>query len=95
MLAPAKTSTQPTNTGKALASKPIRAIAAPFTRTTFLPKLATLERVRTAVLAQAGNCFKCGKPSHFQDKCPLNATVKEVDRNDPRIEEQWEEAVEL
>ncbi|ELR09073.1 hypothetical protein GMDG_03659 [Pseudogymnoascus destructans 20631-21] len=29
------------------------------------------------------------------DKCPLNATVKEIDRNDPKAEEQWEEAVEL
>jgi hypothetical protein len=54
-----------------------------------------LERVRTAVPASLGNCFKCGKPGHFQDKCLLNATVKEIDRNDPETEEQWEEAVEL
>ncbi|ELR03746.1 hypothetical protein GMDG_06376 [Pseudogymnoascus destructans 20631-21] len=53
------------------------------------------ERVRTAVPAPSGNCFKCGKPSHFQDKCPLNATIREMDRNDPETEEQWEEAVEL
>ncbi|KFY31793.1 hypothetical protein V493_00790 [Pseudogymnoascus sp. VKM F-4281 (FW-2241)] len=25
--------------------------------------------------------------AHFQDKCPLNATVKEIDRNDPETEE--------
>ncbi|ELR09661.1 hypothetical protein GMDG_08700 [Pseudogymnoascus destructans 20631-21] len=37
----------------------------------------------------------CGKPGHFQDKCPLNATIKEMDCNDPEAEEQWEEAVEL
>jgi hypothetical protein len=53
------------------------------------------EHVRTAVPASSGNCFKCRKPGHFQDKCPLNATVKEIDRNDPKTEEQWEEAVEL
>ncbi|OAF61646.1 hypothetical protein VC83_01827 [Pseudogymnoascus destructans] len=74
-------------------SKPTRTTPALFTQTAFLPKLAIPERVRTAVPAPSGNCFKCGKPAHFQDKCPLNATVKEIDRNDPEAEEQWEEAV--
>ncbi|ELR10100.1 hypothetical protein GMDG_04500 [Pseudogymnoascus destructans 20631-21] len=91
----ARTSTRSTDTAKASASKPMRTTPAPFTRTTFLPKPAIPERVRTAVPAAPGNCFKCGKPGHFQDKCPLNATVKEIDRNDPEAEEQWEEAVEL
>jgi hypothetical protein len=95
LLAPARTSTRSTDTSRALASKPTQTTPTPFTRTTFLPKPAMPERVRTAVLASSGNCFKCGKPSHFQDKCPLNATVKEIDRNDPETEEQWEEAVEL
>ncbi|ELR07286.1 hypothetical protein GMDG_08357 [Pseudogymnoascus destructans 20631-21] len=90
-----RTSTRPTDTVKASASRPTRATPATFTRTPFLPKPALLERVRTAVPAPSGNCFKCGKPSHFQDKCPLNATVKEIDCNDPETEEQWEEAVEL
>ncbi|ELR05263.1 hypothetical protein GMDG_07246 [Pseudogymnoascus destructans 20631-21] len=80
---------------KASASKPTRSTPALFTRTTFLPKPTMLERVKTAVPASSGNCFKCGKPGHFQDKCPLNANIKEIDRNDPEAEEQWEEAVEL
>ncbi|ELR09105.1 hypothetical protein GMDG_03689 [Pseudogymnoascus destructans 20631-21] len=75
------------------ASKPTRATPALFTRTTFLPSQRC--RMKTAVPASSGNCFKCGKPSHFQDKCPLNDTIKEIDRNDPEAEEQWEEAVEL
>ncbi|OAF55064.1 hypothetical protein VC83_08765 [Pseudogymnoascus destructans] len=79
----------------ASASKPTRSTPALFTRTTFLPKPTMLERVKTAVPASSGNCFKCGKPGHFQDKCPLNANIKEIDRNDPEAEEQWEEAVEL
>ncbi|ELR05193.1 hypothetical protein GMDG_07234 [Pseudogymnoascus destructans 20631-21] len=91
----ARTSTRTTDTAKASASKPTRTTPALFTQTAFLPKLAIPERVRTAVPAPSGNCFKCGKPAHFQDKCPLNATVKEIDRNDPEAEEQWEEAVEL
>ncbi|ELR05745.1 hypothetical protein VC83_07986 [Pseudogymnoascus destructans] len=91
----ARTSTRTMDTAKASASKPTRATPTLFTRTTFLPKPAIPERVRTAVPAPSGNCFKCGKPGHFQDKCPLNATVKEIDRNDPEAEEQWEEAVEL
>ncbi|ELR08001.1 hypothetical protein GMDG_08586 [Pseudogymnoascus destructans 20631-21] len=91
----ARTSTRTTDTAKASASKPTRATSALFTRTAFLPKPAIPERVRTAVPAPSGNCFKCGKPGHFQDKCPLNATIKEIDRNDPEAEEQWEEAVEL
>jgi hypothetical protein len=74
--------------GRALASKQTRTTPALITRTTFLPKPAMLERVRTAVLASLGNCFKCRKPGHFQDKCPLNATIKEIDRNDPKTEEQ-------
>ncbi|ELR04494.1 hypothetical protein GMDG_06796 [Pseudogymnoascus destructans 20631-21] len=80
----ARTSTRTTDTAKASASKPTRTTPTLFTQTTFLPKLAIPERVRTAVPAPSGNCFKCGKPSHFQDKCPLNATIKEMDRNDPR-----------
>ncbi|OBT81042.1 hypothetical protein VE02_10333, partial [Pseudogymnoascus sp. 03VT05] len=64
--------------------------ATPFTPTA--PKLDITGRVRNAVPATSGNCFKCGKPGHFQDKCPLNATVKEIDQNDPETEEQWEEA---
>lgn len=91
----ARTSTRPTDQVKASSSKPIRATPPVFTRTPFLPKPAAPERVRTAVAAPSGNCFKCGKPGHFQDKCPLNATVKEIDRNDAEAEEQWEEAVEL
>ncbi|OAF55118.1 hypothetical protein VC83_08487 [Pseudogymnoascus destructans] len=57
------------------------------------PKPDITGRVRTAVPATSGNCFKCGKPGHFQDKCPLNPTVKEIDREAPEDEEQWEEAV--
>ncbi|ELR05500.1 hypothetical protein GMDG_07422 [Pseudogymnoascus destructans 20631-21] len=91
----ARTSTCTTDTASPSASKPTRATSALFTRTAFLPKPAILERVRTAVPAPSGNCFKCGKPGHFQDKCPLNATIKEMDRNDPEAEEQWEEAMEL
>ncbi|OAF59132.1 hypothetical protein VC83_04177 [Pseudogymnoascus destructans] len=92
----ARTSTRTTDTAKASsASKPTRATSTLFTRTAFLPKPAIPERLRTAVPAPSGNCFKCGKPGHFQDKCPLNATIKEMDRNDPEAEEQWEEAVEL
>ncbi|ELR08834.1 hypothetical protein GMDG_03508 [Pseudogymnoascus destructans 20631-21] len=90
-----RTSTRTTDTAKASASKPTRATSALFTRTAFLPKPAIPERVRTTVPASSGNCFKCGKTGHFQDKCPLNATIKEMDRNDPEAEEQWEEAVEL
>ena len=66
-----------------------------FTRTLFLLKPTIPERIRTAVPAASGNCFKCSKLGHFQDKCPLNTTVKEIDWNDPEAEEQWEEAVEL
>ncbi|ELR02080.1 hypothetical protein GMDG_05241 [Pseudogymnoascus destructans 20631-21] len=88
-----RTSTRTTDTAKASASKLTRATPALFTRTTFLPKPTMPERVKTAVPASSGNCFKCGKPGHFQDKCPLNATIKEIDRNDPEAEEQWEEAV--
>ncbi|ELR06026.1 hypothetical protein GMDG_07737, partial [Pseudogymnoascus destructans 20631-21] len=92
----ARTSTRTTDTAKASsASKPTRATPALFTRTAFLPKPAIPECLRTAVPAPSGNCFKCGKPGHFQDKCPLNATIKEMDRNDPEAEEQWEEAMEL
>ncbi|OAF61623.1 hypothetical protein VC83_01800 [Pseudogymnoascus destructans] len=54
-----------------------------------LPKPTMLERVKTAVPASSGNCFKCGKPGHFY------ATIKEINHNDPEAEEQWEEAVEL
>ncbi|ELR07875.1 hypothetical protein GMDG_02757 [Pseudogymnoascus destructans 20631-21] len=91
-----RTSTRTTDTAKASsASKPTRATSALFTRTAFLPKPAIPERLRTAVPAPSGNCFKCGKPGHFQDKCPLNATIKEMDRNNPEAEEQWEEAMEL
>jgi hypothetical protein len=88
-------STRSTDQAKASSSKPVRAPPPTFTRTPFLPKPAMPERVRTAVPAVSGNCFKCGKLGHFQDKCPLNATIKEIDRNDPETEEQWEEAVEL
>ncbi|ELR05081.1 hypothetical protein GMDG_07123 [Pseudogymnoascus destructans 20631-21] len=91
----ARTSTRTSDMTKASASKPTRVTSTLFTRTVFLPKPAIPERVRTAVPAPSGNCFKCGKPSHFQDKCPLKATIKEIDRNDPEAEEQWEEAVEL
>ncbi|ELR10637.1 hypothetical protein GMDG_04904 [Pseudogymnoascus destructans 20631-21] len=92
----ARTSTRTTDTAKASSvSKPTRATSALFTRTAFLPKPAIPERLRTAVPVPSGNCFKCGKPGHFQDKCPLNTTIKEMDRNDPEAEEQWEEAVEL
>ncbi|ELR02401.1 hypothetical protein GMDG_05459 [Pseudogymnoascus destructans 20631-21] len=91
----ARTSTHTTDTAKASASKPTRATPALFTRTMFLPKPTMLKCVKTAVPASSGNCFKCGKPGHFQDKCPLNATIKEIDCNDPEAEEQWEEAVEL
>ncbi|ELR04703.1 hypothetical protein GMDG_01561 [Pseudogymnoascus destructans 20631-21] len=90
------TSTRTSDTAKASsASKPTRATSALFTQTVFLPKPAIQERLRTAVPAPSGNCFKCGKLGHFQDKCPLNATIKEMDRNDPEAKEQWEEAVEL
>ena len=91
------TYTRPTDIRKVSAStsKTTRDTPAPYIRTPFLPKPAIPERVRTAAPASSGNCFKCGKPGHFQDKCPLNATVKEIDRNDPDTEEQWEEAVEL
>ncbi|ELR09014.1 hypothetical protein GMDG_00632 [Pseudogymnoascus destructans 20631-21] len=92
---PTRTSTRTTDTAKALALKPTRATPALFTRTMFLPKPTMPERVKTRVPASSGKCFKCGKPGHFQDKCPLNATIKEIDRNDPEAEEQWEEAVEL
>ncbi|ELR05535.1 hypothetical protein GMDG_07455 [Pseudogymnoascus destructans 20631-21] len=89
-------STRTSDTAKASsASKPTRAISALFTRTASLPKPAIPERLRTAVPVPSENCFKCGKPGHFQDKCPLNATIKEMDRNEPEAEEQWEEAVEL
>ncbi|ELR10145.1 hypothetical protein GMDG_08725 [Pseudogymnoascus destructans 20631-21] len=81
--ATARTSIRPTDTVKASASRPARATLATFTRTPFLPKPAIPECVRTAVPAPSGNCLKCGKPGHFQDKCPLNATVKEIDRNNP------------
>ncbi|OAF60979.1 hypothetical protein VC83_02465 [Pseudogymnoascus destructans] len=70
----ARTSTRTTDTAKL--SVPTRATPALFTRTAFLPKPAIPERVRTTVPAPSGNCFKCGKPGHFQDKCPLNATIK-------------------
>ncbi|ELR06044.1 hypothetical protein GMDG_07755 [Pseudogymnoascus destructans 20631-21] len=90
-----RTSTRTTDTAKASASKPTRTTPALFTRTTFFPKPAIPKRVRTAVPVPSGNSFKCGKPGHFQDKCPLNATIKEIDRNDPEAEEQWEEAMEL
>ncbi|ELR08517.1 hypothetical protein VC83_00425 [Pseudogymnoascus destructans] len=73
--APARTSTRTMDTAKAPESKPTRATPALFTQTTFLPKPTMLERVKTAVPASSGNCFKCGKPGHFQDKCPLNATT--------------------
>ncbi|ELR08417.1 hypothetical protein VC83_09446 [Pseudogymnoascus destructans] len=74
---------------KASVSKPTQATPALFTRATFLPKPTMLERVKTAVPASSGNCFKCGKPGHFY------ATIKEINHNDPEAEEQWEEAVEL
>ncbi|ELR09090.1 hypothetical protein GMDG_03674 [Pseudogymnoascus destructans 20631-21] len=91
-----RTSTCTTDMAKASsASKPTRATSALFTRTAFLPKPAIPERLRTAVPVPSGNCFKCGKPGHFQDKCPLNATIKELDRNDPEAKEQWKEAMEL
>ncbi|KFY68966.1 hypothetical protein V498_10539 [Pseudogymnoascus sp. VKM F-4517 (FW-2822)] len=82
---------------KATAAKPTRTTPALFNWTLFLtsPKPDIIGRVRVALPAASGNCFKCSKPGHFQDKCPLNATVKEINRNDPEAEEQWEEAVEL
>ncbi|ELR07999.1 hypothetical protein GMDG_08584 [Pseudogymnoascus destructans 20631-21] len=61
-------------------------------------KLTPQFRSRVAIIKNQWNGdyqTMCGKPGHFQDKCPLNATVKEIDRNDPEAEEQWEEAVEL
>ncbi|OAF54375.1 hypothetical protein VC83_09300 [Pseudogymnoascus destructans] len=76
--------------------RPTRSPLVSFQRTPFTPtapKPDITGRVRTAVPATSGNCFKCGKPGHFQDKCPLNPTVKEIDREAPEDEEQWEEAV--
>lgn len=62
---------------------------------TFFPRSAPPDRPRMPTPAAAtGNCFKCGKPGHFQDKCPLNATVKEIDQGEYEAEEQWEEALE-
>ncbi|KFY68229.1 hypothetical protein V496_01224, partial [Pseudogymnoascus sp. VKM F-4515 (FW-2607)] len=86
---------------KTATSRPVRPTPAPilppFNRTQFLtqPKPDITGRARAAAPAATGNCFKCGKPGHFQDKCPLNATVKEIDCEDPETEESWEEAVEL
>ena len=70
LLAPTKrtlttTTTRPTDTGRASASKPSRATPTPYTRTPFLPKPAMLEHARNATLVALGNCFKCSKPSHF------------------------------
>ncbi|ELR03023.1 hypothetical protein GMDG_05874 [Pseudogymnoascus destructans 20631-21] len=86
----ARKSTRTTAMAKASsASNPTRATSALSTQTAFLPKPAIPERLSTTVPAPSGNCFNCGKPGHFQDKCPLNATIKEMDRNDPEAEEQW------
>lgn len=82
--------------GKAQPPRQTRSPLVSFQRTPFTPtnpKPDITGRVRTAVPATSGNCFKCGKPGHFQDRCPLNPTVKEIDREAPEDEEQWEEAV--
>ncbi|OAF56621.1 hypothetical protein VC83_07320 [Pseudogymnoascus destructans] len=86
----------PAEPGRTQPPRPTRSPLVSFQRTPFTPtapKPDITGRVRTAVPATSGNCFKCGKPGHFQDKCPLNPTVKEIDREAPEDEEQWEEAV--
>ncbi|ELR03118.1 hypothetical protein GMDG_05951 [Pseudogymnoascus destructans 20631-21] len=79
-----RTSTHTTDTAKASALKPTRATPTLYTRTTFLPKTTMLEHVKTAVPASPGNCFKCGKPSHFQDKCPLMLLSRKSTVTPPR-----------
>ncbi|ELR08132.1 hypothetical protein GMDG_02954 [Pseudogymnoascus destructans 20631-21] len=76
---------------------PLPALARTSTHTTDTAKASASKPTEPHPLfpGSSGNCFKCGKPGHFQNKCPLNATIKEMDHNDPEAEEQWEEAVEL
>lgn len=61
----------------------------------FLPREQTSNRLRVSQPpAASGNCFKCGKPGHFQDKCPLNASVKEIQRLGPESEDDPKDGIE-
>jgi hypothetical protein len=96
-----------TGTSSYKPTKPLRT-GVSFTRT--LPNTATrvefpgkspdkpnnIDRTKSSTPAAAGNCYRCGKPGHFQDKCPLNPGIQKIDGADSEDdEESWEETVEL